>query len=144
VSDDAAIRHEIEQQYQQLCQAILAKDAALFMVATSPDWTGRDLDGSERTYDDLAIDLAAFFAAAFEWRQFEIALDSIEVNGDSVVVEYIEHSAAEFTDANGERWLRRVVHARERETWQRTADQWLCVLTETLEVPEIRREGLTE
>jgi ketosteroid isomerase-like protein len=119
----SAVRHELEQWYDENKRAFLAKDVDAIMALRTEDFHTVAPDGTVRDRAEMEHYTRGLLNGIDRWISQSFEIDSLEVSGDlarAIVRQHLDRMARRSDGLvhHVETWVT------QRETWRRTPDGW--------------------
>jgi ketosteroid isomerase-like protein len=120
---NAEVRRELEQKYEQLKRALLAKDYNAVIAFRAPDFHSVTPDGVVHDRAEMDNASRALLTSIDHWISIDMKIDSLEVVGDLAHALIYQHADRMAMRNDGkvhhvENWVT------QRETWRRTSEGW--------------------
>lgn len=118
------VRKELVAKYAKVVEAYRNKDIKAFMEDKTPDFTGKSLNGSISTREQVEAGVKQRMDRIKRLNYLKIEIGNITVTGDVAVAITTQEFSRVITDAQGQEHNVVSKGTTHRDTWVRTEDGW--------------------
>ena len=126
------VRRELEAKYAKVVEAYRNKDIKAFMEDKTPDFTGKSLNGSVATREQVEASVKQHMERIKKLNYLKIEIGNITVTGDVAVAITAQEFSRVVTDAQGQEHTVVSKGTTHRDTWVRTENGWKIKSVEEL------------
>jgi ketosteroid isomerase-like protein len=126
------VRRELEAKYAKVVEAYRNKDIKAFMENKTPDFTGKSLNGSIATREQVEAGVKQHMERIKKLNYLKIEIKNITVIGDVAVAITTQAFSRVVSDAQGQEHTVVSKGTTHRDTWVKTENGWMLKSVEEL------------